>query len=62
MRKEKIHSITGTCCNEGGELTDELSIARRHKHVKDIEVIHLKIEGLDAKHNPDRKAVIVRFQ
>jgi len=47
---------------KGGELTNELSIARRHKHVKDIEVIDLKIEGLVENHNPNRKVVIVRFQ
>jgi 16S rRNA (guanine527-N7)-methyltransferase len=47
---------------KGGDLMNELVTARRNKHVKDIEVIHLNIEGLHAKHNPDRKAVVVRFQ
>jgi 16S rRNA (guanine527-N7)-methyltransferase len=47
---------------KGGDLTTELATARRNKHVKDIEVIHLNIEGLDESYNPDRKAVIVRFQ
>lgn len=47
---------------KGGDLMNELATARRNKHVKDIEVIDLKIEGIDAKHNPDRKAVVVRFQ
>ncbi|MGA9365194.1 MAG: 16S rRNA (guanine(527)-N(7))-methyltransferase RsmG [Bacteroidota bacterium] len=47
---------------KGGDLMGELATARRNKHVKDIEVIHLNIKGLDASHNPDRKAVIVHFR
>jgi 16S rRNA (guanine527-N7)-methyltransferase len=47
---------------KGGDLTSELATARRNKHVKDIKVIHLNIERLDESYNPDRTAVIVRFQ
>ena len=48
---------------KGGDLTNELAATRRrNKHVKDIEVIDLKIEGIDESHNPNRKAVIVHFQ
>jgi 16S rRNA (guanine527-N7)-methyltransferase len=46
---------------KGGDLGAEIALARKSRHVREIEVIDLNIKGLNASHNPNRKAVVVHF-
>jgi 16S rRNA (guanine527-N7)-methyltransferase len=47
---------------KGGNLEGEIASARKAKHVDDINVIELRVEGLDRSQNPHRRVVIVHFQ
>jgi len=46
---------------KGGDLETELSRARRHKSVKDIQTIDLTLKGADQLEASDKKLVVVRF-
>jgi len=47
---------------KGGDLRSEIALARKSRHAMEIEVIDLNVKGLDASHNPYRKAVVVHFR
>jgi 16S rRNA (guanine527-N7)-methyltransferase len=46
---------------KGGDLGKEIRGAKRSPHVQDIEILDLKVKGVEQTHNPDRKVVIVYF-
>lgn len=74
--KSERYELTGTSASErkifirpqalvalkGGNLDNEIESARKAKHVGEIRVIDLSVEGLELAHNPARKAVMVHFQ
>lgn len=47
---------------KGGDLKSEIASARKARYVDDINVIDLRVEGVDSTQNPERKVVIVHFQ
>jgi 16S rRNA (guanine527-N7)-methyltransferase len=47
---------------KGGDLGKEIRGADRSPHVRDIEIIDLKVKGVQQLHNPDRKVAVVYFQ
>ena len=47
---------------KGGDLHNEIADAKRNRHVRDIRLLDLVVEGLEPVHNPDRKLAIVYFQ
>jgi 16S rRNA (guanine527-N7)-methyltransferase len=47
---------------KGGDLGKEIRSAKRSPHVRDIEILDLKLKGVQQVHNPDRKAAVVYFQ
>jgi 16S rRNA (guanine527-N7)-methyltransferase len=46
---------------KGGDLGKEIRGAKRNRDVRGVEILDLKVKGLEQVHNPDRKAVIVYF-
>jgi 16S rRNA (guanine527-N7)-methyltransferase len=47
---------------KGGDLSKEIQGARKSPDVQNIEILELKVDGLEKVHNPDHKAVIVYFR
>jgi 16S rRNA (guanine527-N7)-methyltransferase len=47
---------------KGGDLGKEIRGAKRSPHVRDIEILDLKVKGLEQVHNPDRKVAVVYFR
>jgi 16S rRNA (guanine527-N7)-methyltransferase len=47
---------------KGGDLSKEIQSARKSPDVREIEILELKVDGLEQVHNPDHKVVIVSFR
>jgi 16S rRNA (guanine527-N7)-methyltransferase len=47
---------------KGGDLGKEIRGAARSPHVQDIEILDLKVKGLEQTHNPHRKVAVVYFR
>jgi 16S rRNA (guanine527-N7)-methyltransferase len=47
---------------KGGDLGKEIRGAKRSPQVQDIEILGLKVKGVQEVHNPDRKVAVVYFR